>query len=229
MANINKNILGEWVLIHSLMKNTKNHLMKPLITLLVIAFASQSVAQQIDTDYAKNKKKAIKFEFFSPLTGNSTIGYESYIKDWLSWEAKVGFIGLNIGTASDINQSGFLIKGGPKFKLNPDFVTDDLKGAHLLSGKYIRPEIVFSQYTEDFKGYNGSLELQRQSFTSFAFLITYGHQYVLANIMTLDYHFGLGYGYSSAKDGKYNYSHSSGDSSFPIAVSAGFTIGVLLK
>lgn len=204
--------------------------MKSLITLILIASTFSSVAQQVDTDYTKNKKSAIKIEFFSPLTGNTTFGYEKYIKDWLSWEAKVGVIGMSIGSASDINQSGILIKGGPKFKLNPDFVTDDLRGAHLLSGKYIRPEIAFSQYTEDTDiYYGGNFEAERQSFTSFAFLITYGHQYVLANIMTLDYHFGLGYGYSSAKDGKYNYSHSSGSSDFPIAVSAGFTIGVLLK
>lgn len=203
--------------------------MKTSIAFILIVITFQSVAQQIDTDYSKNKKRAIKMEFFSPLTGNTTVGYESYIKDWLSWEAKVGIIGLHVGSASDMKQSGILIKGGPKFKLNPDFVTDDLKGAHLLSGKYIRPEIVFSQYTEEIDYYGNNYENEKRNFTSLAFLITYGHQYVLANIMTLDYHFGLGYGYSSAKEGKYNYSHSSGSSDFPIAVSAGFTIGVLLK
>lgn len=168
-------------------------------------------------------------EFFSPLTGNTTFGYESYIKDWLSWEAKLGIIGLGLDN-DDTNPSGFLIKGGPKFKLNPDFVTDDLKGAHLLSGKYIRPEIVFAHYNEEVSFYDGSsVRTVTENFTSVAFLITYGRQYILANIMTLDYHIGLGYGYDSSEEGRYNFSHSNGDNSFPIAISAGFTIGVLLK
>jgi len=204
--------------------------MKTSIALLLIAFALPSVAQQIDTDYSKNKKRAIKMEFFSPLTGNTTIGYESYIKDWLSWEAKIGAIGLGLDNEG-YKPSGILVKGGPKFKLNPDFVTDDLKGAHLLSGKYIRPELVLAHYSENVFRYdnNGFDETVRDTFTSVAFLITYGRQYILANIMTLDYHVGLGYGFDTSKEGKYNYSHSNGDSGFPIAISAGFTIGVLLK
>lgn len=168
-------------------------------------------------------------EFFSPLTGNTTLGYESYIKDWLSWEIKAGIIGAGVDN-NNTNPSGFLIKGGPKFKLNPDFVTSDLKGSHLMSGKYIRPEIVFSTYSE----YDSRLDgigspSNRQTYTSVAFLITYGRQYVLADLMTLDYHIGIGYGYDSSEEGRYNFSHSNADSSFPVAVSAGFTIGFLFK
>lgn len=199
-----------------------------ILLTLIVSFSSLK-SQTIDTDYSKNKKSAIKMEFFSPLTGNTTFGYESYIKDWLSWEAKLGIIGLGLDN-DDTNPSGFLIKGGPKFKLNPDFVTDDLKGAHLLSGKYIRPEIVFAHYNEEVSFYDGSsVRTVTENFTSVAFLITYGRQYILANIMTLDYHIGLGYGYDSSEEGRYNFSHSNGDNSFPIAISAGFTIGVLLK
>ncbi|WP_420317893.1 hypothetical protein [Ekhidna sp.] len=204
--------------------------MKSITITLSLLVSSIVYSQTIDTDFSTNKKKAIKIEFFSPLTGNTTFGYESYIKDWLSWEAKIGVIGMSLGSASEFHQSGILIKGGPKFKLNPDFVTDGMKGAHLLGGKYIKPEIVFSQYTEDVDEYFGnSFETQRKSFTSVAFLINYGRQYILANVMTVDYHIGIGYGYDSSKDGKYNYSHSNGGTDFPIAISAGFTVGVLLK
>ena len=186
-------------------------------------------AQKVDTSYTRNKKKAIKMEFFSPLTGNTTFGYESYIKDWLSWEMKVGAIGLGVDNA-DTNPSGVLFKIGPKFKLNPDFITPDLQGSHLLSGKYIRPEIVFAHYQEDdeFVDFTSD-ERTRETFTSVGFLINYGRQYILANIMTLDYHIGLGYAWDSDGNGRYNYGHSNGGSDFPIAISAGFTIGVLLK
>ena len=204
--------------------------MKKITLLLIFGISSLQVfSQRVVTDFENQKKKAIKMEFFSPLTGNTTLGYESYIRDWLSWELKVGFIG--VGTdVGDSNPGGFLIKGGPKFKLNPDFVNDDTKGAHLLGGKYIRPELVFSQYSEEVETFDGnSSTTSRESFTSIAFLITYGRQYVLADIMTLDYHIGIGYGYDSSEEGRYNYSHSNGTPSFPVAVSAGFTIGFLLN
>ncbi|MEO9482239.1 MAG: DUF3575 domain-containing protein [Ekhidna sp.] len=198
--------------------------MKILITATLLFVSFFSFSQKIDTSYSKNKKRAIKMEFFSPLTGNTTFGYESYIKDWLSWEAKIGIIGLGV-SAHDANYKGFLFKGGPKFKLNPDFITSDLRGSHLLSGKYIRPEIIFAQYQAEDEFFDSS----SKSITSVALMITYGRQYVLANIMTLDYHIGLGYGYDSSEDGRYNFGHSNGNSDFPIAISAGFTIGVLLK
>jgi len=169
-------------------------------------------------------------EFFSPLSGNTTFGFESYVRDWLSWEIKVGIIGLGTDN-SNLNPGGILIKCGPKFKLNPDFVTSYLKGAHLLGGKYIRPEIVFSQYSEEVESFDGkgNTSTSREDFTSLAILITYGRQYVLADAMTLDYHIGVGYGFDSSEEGKYNYSHINGNPDFPIALSAGFTIGFLLK
>ncbi len=200
-----------------------------ILTLFLAANSILLFSQQIMTSYEDQKKRAIKMEFFSPLTGNTTLGSESYIRDWLSWEVKFGIIGLGTDN-SGVNPGGILLKGGPKFKLNPDFVTDDLKGSHLLSGKYIRPEIIFSQYSEDVESFDGNnFRTSRESFTSIAFLITYGRQYVLADLMTLDYHFGIGYGYNSSDEASYSYSHTNGDPSFPIAVSAGFTIGFLLK
>ena len=204
--------------------------MKKITLILLVLVASFYVkAQNIVTNFEDQKKRAIKMEFFSPLTGNTTLGYESYIKDWLSWEVKLGIIG--IGTdVNDSNPIGVFVKGGPKFKLNPDFVTSDLKGSHLLGGKYIRPEIAFSQYSErveTFDGFNSNSE--RKNFTSIAFLISYGRQYILADIMTLDYHIGLGYGYNSSDEARYDYGFATSDPSFPIAWTAGFTIGVLLK
>ncbi len=205
--------------------------MRLTILILVAAIGQTLNAQTIDTDYSKNKKSAIKMEFFSPLFSNTTLGFESYVKDWVSWEAKIGIIGLGRDMDHE-NPSGFFIKAGPKFKLNPDFVTDDLRGSHLLSGRYIRPEIIFSTFKEDYRYYNYNTnrnEQTRKDFTSVAFLINYGRQFILANIITLDYHIGLGYGYISSKETSYYYSHINGDSDFPLAFSAGFTIGVLLK
>lgn len=209
----------------------KLKLMKKTILLTLLILLNISLfAQQIDTDYETQKKSIIKMEFFSPLTGHTTFGYERYIKDWFSWEAKVGIIGLGIDNEDNTDPSGFFFRGGPKFKLNPDFATRDLKGTHLLSGKYIRPEIVVSIYDEDVIEFNSVADIRtRESFRSVAFVINYGRQYVLADIMSLDWHFGIGYGFDNTSDGRYHHSHANGDSSFPVAISGGFTIGFLLK
>ena len=133
---------------------------------------------------------------------------------------------------NNTSPAGILLRGGPKFKLNPDFITRDLRGSHLLSGKYIRPELVFSIYEEDVIEQNVAMaqdNRRRSTFSSVAFVINYGRQYILADIMSLDWHFGVGYGFDNTSDGKYHYSHTNGDSSFPVAISGGFTIGVLLN
>jgi len=199
-----------------------------LVVALSIAVTAAN-AQEIVTDFESQKKKIIKMEFFSPLTGKTTVGYEQYVKDWMSWEAKIGLIGLGIDPAEK-NPAGVMLRGGPKFKLNPDFVVNGMKGSHLLSGKYIKPEIAFSAYSEneeyDEFGYNNA---GREDYTAMAILINYGHQYVLADVMSLDYHIGLGYGFDNAGGNRYNYSHSNGGRDFPVAISAGFSIGFLLK
>lgn len=197
-----------------------------IVAFTFIAFAANS--QHIVTDFDSQKKRIVKMEFFSPLTGKTTLGYERYLKDWVSWEAKVGFIGLGLDP-NEINPVGMLARIGPKFKLNPDFVMDGMKGSHLLSGKYLKPELVFSMYSENSGSEMGSSGPSREGYTSMAILLNYGRQYVLADIMTIDYHVGLGYGFDNTDSGRYNYSHANGGNDFPVAISAGFTVGVLLK
>lgn len=168
------------------------------------------------------KKSILKFEFFSPLSGNTTIGYERYIKNFTSIEAKVGIIGL--GKKVDGNRnSGIFLKVGPKFKLKPEYATEGTFGTHLLRGSYIRPEIGLSVF--DHQEY----ERGSKTVTSAAILINYGKQYILGRIMSLDWHIGLGYGFSNDGDQGYYFGYSAGDSDFPMAISAGFTLGVLLR
>ena len=51
----------------------------------------------------------------------------------------------------------------------------------------------------------------------------------LADIMSIDWHIGVGYGFDNDSDGRYHHSHANGDSSFPVAFSGGFTLGFLLR
>ncbi|MFY0654122.1 MAG: hypothetical protein JXQ96_18945 [Cyclobacteriaceae bacterium] len=192
----------------------------PLVLLLVFNAAAQRVELLPDS---LMKKSVIKMEFFSPLSGNTTIGYERYIKNFTSFEAKVGFIGLG-KQFHDFRDVGIFVKAGPKFKLKPSYATEGTFGTHLLKGSYIRPELAFSVFSHD--------EYERrydQTITSFAILINYGKQHVLGRIMTLDWHVGLGYGFSNDDEQSYYYGYTAGGNDFPLAFSAGFTLGFLLK
>ncbi len=191
--------------------------------LLISAAGMVSQAQPVTSlpDSAM-KKSVIKMEFFSPLSGNTTLGYERYIKNFTSIEAKVGIIGLG-KKIDDYRDNGVFVKVGPKFKLKPDYATQGTFGTHLLRGGYIRPELALSVFSHK------EFDRAEKTITSGALLINYGKQYVLGNVMTLDWHIGMGYGFSNDDEQGYYYGYSAGDNDFPMAFSAGFTLGVLLR
>lgn len=200
-----------------------------LLTLLCLLIFSKSFAQRINyVEDSLLKKSALKVEFFSPLTGNLTLGYERYINNFTGIEAKIGIIG--IGTQPAYEASGVFLKVGPKFKLKPTYAVDGTFGTHLLRGSYIRPEIAIStfQMKDQFEPWNNPTNDERQVFSG-ALLINYGHQYVLGRVMTLDWHVGMGYAFTNHEDQVYYFGYSGGTSEFPIAFSAGFTVGILLR
>ncbi|MDN5212572.1 DUF3575 domain-containing protein [Fulvivirgaceae bacterium BMA12] len=204
--------------------------MKKLIVIIFVFVLSTSFAQDMDPhktdpDMKSVKTKALKMEFFAPLTGNFTLGYESYIKDGISWEAKFGIIGAGKNIE---NQKGAFARVGPKFKIRPDYITKGMVSAHPLRGAYIKPELVINHFrSDDSYGYPG-YETTKESHTGGAILINYGKQFVLGNKITLDWSIGLGYGFGNDGDGGFRYGFASGGSDLPIAGSAGFTLGILL-
>ena len=62
---------------------------KIILLATILSYSSLSNAQEVmlQSDSAM-KKRVIKMEFFSPLTGNLTLGYERYIKNFTSIELK---------------------------------------------------------------------------------------------------------------------------------------------
>lgn len=173
------------------------------------------------------KTRAIKMEFFSPLNGNLTLGYEQYIKNFTSIEARLGIIGLGRQDVISQRETGFFLKVGPKFKLKPDYAQKGTYGTHLLRGGYIRPEIAFGTFRIDQDPFDGPSNNDQATF--FSLMINYGKQYILGDIMTLDWNIGIGYGFSNEEDLGYYYGNVIGDGSYPIAINGGFTLGVLLK
>ncbi|MDN5203509.1 DUF3575 domain-containing protein [Fulvivirgaceae bacterium BMA10] len=200
--------------------------MKQIILCIAMLFPFAALkAQEVKpVDPEKQKKKAIKMEFFSPLSGNLTLGYEQYIKNWVSFEGKLGLIGVGTNIS---DQKGLFIKAGPKFKLKPDFITDNMRGSHFLRGSYIKPELVFSFYNH--KDIFLDSSSPSESVQSGAIILNYGKQYILGEILTIDWSFGFGYGFDNNGEGGYHYGHTVGSSTVPIAATAGFTVGLLLR
>ncbi len=213
------------------MRSDNYKIMKHL-TIALLATLGLSVveatSQEIDYSNVSDKKSAYKMELFSPLTGNLTLGYERYLKNWMGIETRLGIIG--IGSDPDNREGrGAFVKVGPKFKLKPVFIEDGMRGSHYLRGSYIRPEIAISVYNHNDLDdpFDNVSDPNRETVSSVAFLINFGKQYVLSNVMTLDWHIGVGYGISSGGKEEYNYGFINGPKESPMAVSAGFTIGFL--
>ncbi|HQV00116.1 MAG TPA: hypothetical protein PLO59_03095, partial [Bacteroidia bacterium] len=116
----------------------------------------------------RDKTKAIKFEFFSPLTDNITFCYEFMYRVGLNIEAKVALIGL--GVADYPKASGAFFKVGPKFLLGSDYVSGNTKYAHGLRGRYFKPEITVSIYTREEGGvssFGGTTKRDEVRFASY--------------------------------------------------------------
>ncbi len=195
-------------------------------------------------DLSSNKQNAIKMDFFSPVVGNLTFGYERSLGAQRSIEASLGIIGIG-GTFNPINLFFFVPNKSPKDWVNPAgfFVKigyklirspETYKKPHLLKGSYLRPEIVFTYFTSDEKQYyNNPLPgqdiytLTKIDHTVYGFMLNAGKQWIFQDFILLDWHIGIGYGFGVGTQGGYYYSHTQGSNTFPIAITTGLKFGVL--
>lgn len=190
-------------------------------------------------NYLDNKKNAIKIDFLSPLTGNTTFSYERSLKPARSIEGTLGIIGLGTDY-NDVDQRGAFIKFGMKFIKSPDFYLRGMRYAHVLKGAYIRPEVQLGYYSrlnemyyEDYDPYNPywySYSEREENFTA-AILLNIGKQWVFDNSFLVDWYVGVGYGFDSNNDdyNEYHYSFVNADEDVPLSFTAGLKIGFLFK
>jgi hypothetical protein len=194
-------------------------------------------------NYAENNKNALKIDFMSPITGNTTFYFERSIKPGRSFEAGLGIIGMGINVA-DENAGGAFMKFGYKFMKDPDFYLRGMRYAHILKGSYVKPEISFGVYGRKFTDYyydsydpwgnwiyTEPIE-RSETVVSGAIQIVFGKQWVFDNVFLIDIYSGVGYGFSNKThhyDGGYHYGYTIGGSGFPVAASAGIKIGYLFK
>ena len=188
-------------------------------------------------NYLENRKNAIKIDFISPLTGNTTLGYERSIKPGQSIEAALGIIGLG-SDPNDVNPTGFFVKFGYKFIKSPDFYMRGMRYAHILKGGYIKPEIMFGNYSKDFDHYeysgypyyNSTYSSERKNITSGGIMLNLGKQWVYSNAFLVDFYVGVGYGFDSDDyEDNYHYGFVTVAEDVPLAFTAGLKIGFLFK
>jgi hypothetical protein len=186
----------------------------------------ETMEMNSDLLFKVQKKNDIKMEFLAPLNSVLAFTYEHCIKPGRSWEATIGFVGIGFENPDDAQ--GIALKGGYKFMKSPDFYMQGMRYAHILKGGYVRPELLFASY----KGTRHSFFQEPEDYNrvKFAALINLGKQFVFSDVFLLDLYFGLGYGYTNAKDfGGYPYVFAVTSRDVPLALSYGFRIGFLFK
>lgn len=202
-----------------------------------IVFESGSVLDLVKEyrtpqDYSSQKKSIIKFDFFSPLSGNLTIGYEHSLGVKKSVEMSVGIIGLGANLNRE-SPRGVFFRLGYKMIRSPEVYFNAMHYSHILKGFYIRPDIMFSYFssienraiTYPVPGGDIVQHVRTDNFSG-ALLINIGKQWIMDDKYSMSWFMGFGYGF--ATDGGYYYSHViPAGNEFPIAFSAGLAFGIL--
>ena len=179
-------------------------------------------------NYIDNKKNAIKIDFLSPLTGNTTFSFEHSLSPGRSLEAGLGIIGVGFNP-NDRKAAGAFVRFGYKFIKSPDFYFSKMRYAHILKGAYVKPEISLGYYTEEISEYDhDTYSSSKEQVFSGSIHLVLGKQWVFDNTFLLDFFGGIGYGFDNG-DGGYHYGYVTATSEFPISASAGLKVGFLIK
>jgi hypothetical protein len=220
-------------------------------------------------------REVIKLHPFSFAFNHISLSYEKVIKVGFNLDVEVGYINYAItnndpfatgygNSRTSAFYTGAYVKPGVKFFLGQDFSVRGLKYAHPLKGRYVKLDLAGS-----FINYQG-LQRVDYNFTNntavtntvtsdlnivaYGGFVNYGRQFILGNMLTLDYYVGLGFTgisytysnpeymrntnsynsgfttYSYATDARYisNYHGFMRMPNFGLSVTCGFRIGYIL-
>jgi hypothetical protein len=157
-------------------------------------------------------RTVIKVHPFSVVNNQLSFAYEQVLKVGTNLDIEAGYIntGLNSSTTSNrvynsgrTNYSGAYIKPGVKFFLGQDFSVKGLRYAHPLKGRYIKLDVAVSylnfqdvRRTENVGIYpNIQNRTVTTNINTFAYggFVNFGRQFILGNILTIEYYFGVGF------------------------------------
>ncbi len=199
---------------------------------LFLLFATNCLHAQtyFTGDTLKKRNHQITTDFLAPMTGNFTLGLESYMGNEISLYIRLGLIGVGLHENYDKLQ-GFFVKVQPNFYITPNYKLENYSVQSNFQGTYFSPVIIVGNFSYNRNNYYNSGEYK---ITTGALLINLGHQFVYKNTFSFNIYGGLGYTaiYSSNGNGRYEsylFSHTTFDADVPIAFDGGFEIGFLFK
>lgn len=175
------------------------------------------------------KKRAFKFEFFSPLYGTLNFGYEQTLNKRINLDVGFGIIGVGFNETAEA-ANGFFVRGGPRLYFSPDYYTDDLKYYSDFQGSYFRPEVIMSFYSFDFVNESGINEVGVNA--SMGIQLNFGKQWALANTVPLDFWLGLGYNLNFTEESEqvyFKYAYLGGSGGVPLSFNFGLSLGIFTK
>ncbi|ULQ57449.1 hypothetical protein KJS94_04450 [Flavihumibacter rivuli] len=204
--------------------------------------------------YIGQSRHALKVNFLSPLFGYTMFSYERSIKPGKSLEASIGIIGLgmnryaesyydNTGNYFESKRSpgGVALGVGYKFIKTPDFLSRNIRFAHLLQGSYVKPQLYTGVYSENYIKQSGNKQVEERRTVAYgSLMVELGKQWVFSDQFLFDLYFGLGYTFDNINDNDTYTSWSNEDAAHHFtnlrlgqspgfALNGGLRFGFLLK
>lgn len=198
--------------------------------------------------YTGQNKNNIKWSFSGLMFNHLTFIYERSLTPSTSFEGGLSIIGAgyspngeNLGEYNLRNPTGVGFRAGYKLKRSPDVYLSKMRYGHILKGAYFKPEIIVSIFNEDVPSYakppsQTGYDIARRNAASGALMMNLGKQWIFSDQFSLDIYFGIGYGFSSSENYKWddeNYRDSPATLMYgflllpeiPLAFSGGLNIG----
>jgi hypothetical protein len=178
--------------------------MKKIIFLFLLFIVRITVFSQTDSSVSpKSAVHILKFNFFSPLFGHSMLSYEKSTKPYRSKEFSFSIIGAgrNVNNKYDYfnnliqdgkRQLGAAAGYGYKFYLQRRKYKQKNIDSPPLTGLYVKP-IVYGAFFFDDGYINDNLILKKNRVLSLAVLLENGWQFILSDLISLDFYGGFGY------------------------------------
>jgi hypothetical protein len=184
---------------------------------------------------ADDRRHAIKLELLAPLLGTFSLGYEGNVKNGISLEGRMGVIGSGLGEASR-GVAGLSLKAGPKFMIAYQNKEDGIGKKGGIAGMYLRPELSWAYFWGEGNALVGD---DLRDGATLALLVQIGEQWRIRKYWLIDLSVGVGLGQARIRrensslppdqSGGYYYAHVFLGQREPFVLSAGFSLGYLVK
>ncbi len=188
------------------MKAYSKHIILAFLLLPSVLFAQ--------LEQPKMRKNEIKVALLSLASGTSKVTYERLVRDYQSIELTAGVIGLGFDKLKDSDPRG------TAWRVAYKFITPTEKNANnQMCGYYWKPEFCYSSYRYNHpKG-----ERLKVDYCALMFVI--GYDWV-KSWFVFDVYGGLGYAFGNNNYSNYHHGFVCIDQETPLALTAGFRVGV---